>query len=122
MPLDCPGAQEELCCDLGVRKTSACQPHDLLLLRSQLVAGLGAAFSKQKQKQKKVLESDSDSDIIEIDNPATAAVSGEPPIGWMYIGSHNFTPSAWGTLSGSAFTPVLNVRCFPSPFFLYCRA
>lgn len=33
----------------------------------------------------------------------------EPGIGWTYIGSHNFTPSAWGTLSGSAFNPVLNV-------------
>jgi tyrosyl-DNA phosphodiesterase-1 len=32
-----------------------------------------------------------------------------PAIGWAYIGSHNFTPSAWGTLSGSAFQPVLNV-------------
>ncbi|TDL27098.1 phospholipase D/nuclease [Rickenella mellea] len=29
--------------------------------------------------------------------------------GWAYVGSHNFTPSAWGTLSGSAFTPVLNI-------------
>jgi len=25
------------------------------------------------------------------------------------VGSHNFTPSAWGTLSGSGFTPILNV-------------
>ena len=30
-------------------------------------------------------------------------------VGWLYVGSHNFTPSAWGTLSGSAFNPVLNV-------------
>jgi hypothetical protein len=30
-------------------------------------------------------------------------------VGWAYIGSHNFTPSAWGTLSGSSFNPVLNV-------------
>lgn len=29
--------------------------------------------------------------------------------GWVYVGSHNFTPSAWGTLSGSGFNPVLNV-------------
>lgn len=33
----------------------------------------------------------------------------EPAIGWAYVGSHNFTPSAWGTLSGSAFNPILNV-------------
>ena len=29
--------------------------------------------------------------------------------GWAYIGSANFTPSAWGKLSGSSFNPVLNV-------------
>jgi tyrosyl-DNA phosphodiesterase-1 len=34
----------------------------------------------------------------------------EPAVGWGYVGSHNFTPSAWGTLSGSAFNPILNVR------------
>ena len=31
-------------------------------------------------------------------------------VGWAYVGSHNFTPSAWGTLSGSAFNPTFNVR------------
>ena len=34
----------------------------------------------------------------------------EKPTGWLYMGSHNFTPSAWGTLSGTAFNPTLNVR------------
>jgi tyrosyl-DNA phosphodiesterase-1 len=34
---------------------------------------------------------------------------GDPIGGWCYIGSHNFTPSAWGTISGSSFTPVLNI-------------
>ena len=33
----------------------------------------------------------------------------ETALGWAYVGSHNFTPSAWGTLSGSAFNPVMNV-------------
>jgi len=32
--------------------------------------------------------------------------------GWCYIGSHNFTPSAWGNISGSATDPVLNVTNF----------
>lgn len=31
--------------------------------------------------------------------------------GWAYVGSANFTPSAWGTLSGSSFNPTLNVSC-----------
>lgn len=34
----------------------------------------------------------------------------DPGAGWAYVGSHNFTPSAWGTLSGSSFNPTLNVR------------
>ncbi len=33
-------------------------------------------------------------------------------IGWAYIDSHNFTASAWGTLSGSAFSLTLNVVGF----------
>ena len=44
-----------------------------------------------------------DDDVVEVTPPPSSA------IGWVYVGSHNFTPSAWGTLSGSAFNPVLNV-------------
>ncbi|KAK2460371.1 hypothetical protein APHAL10511_007536 [Amanita phalloides] len=33
----------------------------------------------------------------------------ESAVGWAYVGSHNFTSSAWGTLSGSAFNPILNI-------------
>ncbi|EJD04669.1 phospholipase D/nuclease [Fomitiporia mediterranea MF3/22] len=29
--------------------------------------------------------------------------------GWAYVGSHNFTPSAWGTVSGSVDKPSLNI-------------
>ncbi|KDQ19959.1 hypothetical protein BOTBODRAFT_152571 [Botryobasidium botryosum FD-172 SS1] len=29
--------------------------------------------------------------------------------GWCYVGSHNFTPSAWGTLSGDSFSPIMNI-------------
>ncbi|EPQ56055.1 phospholipase D/nuclease [Gloeophyllum trabeum ATCC 11539] len=46
-----------------------------------------------------------DSDIVEVD-PSDAK---RDYAGWAYVGSHNFTPSAWGTLSGSAFTPILNI-------------
>lgn len=46
-------------------------------------------------------ESDTeDDDIVEIK---------EATVGWAYVGSHNFTPSAWGNLSGSSFNPILNV-------------
>jgi tyrosyl-DNA phosphodiesterase-1 len=54
-------------------------------------------ISKSKRNE---TPEDSENDEIEV---------VEPAIGWAYIGSHNFTPSAWGTLSGSAFNPILNV-------------
>ena len=50
----------------------------------------------------------SDSETEDEDDSVSG--SKEKPIGWLYMGSHNFTPSAWGTLSGSAFNPTLNVR------------
>lgn len=65
-------------------------------------------------------ESDSEIEIIDTnDNGKNKSKSNgkgkskEKVIGWVYVGSHNFTPSAWGTISGSSFTPILNV----SPFF-----
>ncbi|PAV15621.1 phospholipase D nuclease [Pyrrhoderma noxium] len=33
-------------------------------------------------------------------------------VGWVYVGSHNFTHSAWGSLSGSTASPVLNITNF----------
>ena len=46
-----------------------------------------------------------DDEIVEVSPPRTSEYAG-----WAYVGSHNFTPSAWGTLSGTSFNPVLNVR------------
>ncbi|TRM65778.1 tyrosyl-DNA phosphodiesterase-domain-containing protein [Schizophyllum amplum] len=71
----------------------------------------GASSSKVKAGSRRVkaassssgssTQDDSDSDPeIELVHPA---------IGWVYVGSHNFTQSAWGTLSGSGFNPVLNI-------------
>ena len=64
--------------------------------------------SKKRQEELSDTEDDTDDEIKVI----------EPAAGWAYVGSHNFTPSAWGTLSGSSFSPVLNV-C--NPLFL-CSA
>ena len=68
---------------------------------------------KRQEEESSETEDDSDSDIQVV----------EPAAGWAYVGSHNFTPSAWGTLSGSSFNPILNVRrlfaplkCIVSPF------
>jgi tyrosyl-DNA phosphodiesterase-1 len=57
------------------------------------------SLGKGQQPEDSETEDDSDDDIQII----------QPAIGWAYIGSHNFTPSAWGTLSGSGFNPILNV-------------
>lgn len=50
-----------------------------------------------KSSKSETSDTESDNEIV------------EPAVGWVYVGSHNFTPSAWGTLSGSAFNPTLNV-------------
>ncbi|KAJ7595721.1 tyrosyl-DNA phosphodiesterase-domain-containing protein [Mycena floridula] len=53
-------------------------------------------------EKKGVPDPDTDDSDIEFVDPTA--------IGWVYIGSHNFTPSAWGNLSGSAFNPVMNIK------------
>ncbi|KAH9929332.1 tyrosyl-DNA phosphodiesterase-domain-containing protein [Fomitopsis serialis] len=50
----------------------------------------------------------SDSETEPEDDPVQDSRPSKP-VGWLYAGSHNFTPSAWGTLSGSAFNPTLNI-------------
>ncbi|KAJ6536854.1 hypothetical protein B0H19DRAFT_1240713 [Mycena capillaripes] len=57
---------------------------------------------------------ESDSETDDDDDSSVVEVVEEDdekgkPHAWLYVGSHNFTPSAWGTLNGSAFNPVLNV-------------
>lgn len=73
------------------------------LMHSKMIIATKQRVSSSSGKSKREVsdtESDDSSDEVQIIEPA---------IGWAYVGSHNFTPSAWGTLSGSAFNPVLNV-------------
>ena len=56
--------------------------------------------SSTSTSRPKATNNDSSTSDIEVIHPA---------LGWVYVGSHNFTQSAWGTLSGSGFNPVLNV-------------
>lgn len=46
-------------------------------------------------------------DTSDVDSSGVEVI--DPAVGWVYVGSHNFTQAAWGTLSGTAFNPVLNV-------------
>jgi len=68
------------------------------------------ATSSDKGKSKVIVISDSETESeSDADVPENAPEAQKEPIGWAYVGSHNFTPSAWGTLSGSGFNPTLNV-------------
>lgn len=71
---------------------------------------LNFSGSKAKGKQSK-RTNDHDSDVEDgAGSSDVEEVVGPQLHGWAYIGSHNFTSSAWGTLSGSAFNPTLNVH------------
>ena len=63
-----------------------------------------SARGKKQSSDTESSGSDDEDQEVQLVNPA---------VGWAYVGSHNFTPSAWGTLSGTAFNPVLNVSPMP---------
>lgn len=68
-----------------------------------------SSAGKGKKKVEVIIISDSETET-DTDNETEGgnAARSKKPLGWAYVGSHNFTPSAWGTLSGSGFSPVLN--------------
>jgi len=87
------------------------------LRRTSLFASSSKSDSKAKStrptgsdkgKSKVIVISDSETES-ESDGPENAPEVPKEAIGWAYVGSHNFTPSAWGTLSGSGFNPTLNL-------------
>ncbi|KAJ7744468.1 tyrosyl-DNA phosphodiesterase-domain-containing protein [Mycena maculata] len=57
----------------------------------------------------RVPEADPDDTEDTEDESDVEVVEPKKPHAWLYVGSHNFTASAWGTLSGNGFNPVLNV-------------
>ncbi|KAJ3502585.1 hypothetical protein NLJ89_g8817 [Agrocybe chaxingu] len=75
-----------------------------VLMHSKMIIGMlekNAFTGRRTQGEPSDTEDDTDTDDdIEVIEPAA---------GWAYVGSHNFTPSAWGTLSGSSFNPTLNI-------------
>ncbi|KAI6032432.1 hypothetical protein EDC04DRAFT_2605178 [Pisolithus marmoratus] len=56
---------------------------------------------KGKSNAVPITISDSKTESESEDDSGGVDASPKEPIGWAYVGSHNFTPSAWGTLSGS---------------------
>jgi len=74
-----------------------------VLMHSKMIIAMlqGNPFSSKKRQEEEFSETEDDTDDeIQVVEPAA---------GWAYVGSHNFTPSAWGTLSGSSFNPILNI-------------
>lgn len=68
-------------------------------------AASGSRTSRQSRLEFSPNDPDSEGDDSDLDRDHDSNKFA----GWAYVGSHNFTPSAWGTLSGSASRPVLNV-------------
>ncbi|KAJ3548645.1 hypothetical protein NMY22_g1191 [Coprinellus aureogranulatus] len=72
-----------------------------VLMHSKMIIGIlqdNAYMSKQSSNAPDSGD-DTENEIEEV----------TPGVGWAYVGSHNFTPSAWGTMSGTGFTPILNI-------------
>jgi len=68
---------------------------------------IGSKGKKNGKRQTRIVNNLDDSDeVVEIEPGVDESGS---VCGWAYIGSANFTPSAWGTLSGSSFNPTLNI-------------
>ena len=71
-----------------------------------MVKETGSPVKKKKGTKHALKNAHSSDEIAEIEPGLDESGSIH---GWAYIASANFTPSAWGTLSGSSFSPVLNV-------------
>ncbi|KAF9480645.1 phospholipase D/nuclease [Pholiota conissans] len=72
----------------------------VLMHSKMIIAMLQEHQSGNQRRDRQRNQDDSSDDDIQVIEPA---------LGWAYVGSHNFTPSAWGTMSGSSFNPILNI-------------
>ena len=76
--------------------------------KDRSASSTGSGSSTQTRLHALSVDTDSE------DDESHTGAQGEQLAGWAYVGSHNFTPSAWGTLSGTAARSVLNVSVFLS--------
>jgi tyrosyl-DNA phosphodiesterase 1 len=96
----------KVCSGVRTRHNAGLDVSFQLNIQMIIATFLGAGSSPDKDSGSDS-GSDSDSDVVEVKEDQDAIVGDI--VGYAYVGSHNFTPSAWGTLSGSGFTPTLNV-------------
>ncbi|KAF6750434.1 tyrosyl-DNA phosphodiesterase-domain-containing protein [Ephemerocybe angulata] len=73
------------------------------LMHSKMISGMLQGNAYTAKKSRNYVPSDSEDEVDDDIQEVT------PGVGWIYVGSHNFTPSAWGTMSGTGFTPILNI-------------
>jgi hypothetical protein len=78
-------------------------PHDFYPLKMIVASFRDRPSPSSASRQNNASDTDTDTDAEDDDEIVDQAY------GWAYVGSHNFTPSAWGNLSGSGFNPSLNV-------------
>ncbi|CCO34571.1 tyrosyl-DNA phosphodiesterase 1 [Rhizoctonia solani AG-1 IB] len=112
------------------RRSKAPHPHGLKIIFPSLRTvdesilgrpGGGTMFCQRKQwdvatfPKKHFYDSNSKRGKILMHSKMILGIPGEhedepdKPKAWLYVGSHNFTPSAWGTLSGSGFNPSIYI-------------
>lgn len=75
----------------------------------------GSAKGKERETVEVIVLDSEDEDEVMTEEEGSATESegdeGEKrPEAWIYMGSHNFTMAAWGSVSGSILAPKLNVR------------
>ncbi|KAG8685900.1 hypothetical protein FRC11_009868, partial [Ceratobasidium sp. 423] len=77
--------------------------------------GAGTMFCQRKQwdastfPKRFFYDSNSKRGKMILGIPSEKEAAPNKPKAWLYVGSHNFTPSAWGTLSGSGFNPSIYI-------------
>ncbi|KAH9941389.1 phospholipase D/nuclease [Amylocystis lapponica] len=81
-----------------------------VLMHSKMIVATFRGSSKS-------ISVDSETEDSDAEEPGAAPLKG-----WVYVGSHNFTPSAWGNLSGTAFNPTLNISNYELGIVLPLRS
>jgi len=80
-----------------------------VLMHTKMIIGTFNRTGASRDGRQRTLDSE-DEDFLSGEDELEVVASDV--VGWAYVGSHNFTPSAWGNLSGSASNPSLNIVNF----------
>ncbi|KAJ7696922.1 hypothetical protein B0H17DRAFT_1328965 [Mycena rosella] len=96
--------------DKGLEMRDAKSRSGAVGMHTKMILGtLRASPHKDPDTETESDTEDSDIEVLDDAKGKSKGAGADKPHAWLYVGSHNFTASAWGTLSGSGFNPVLNV-------------